>query len=153
VIQVKLELSLYEIKFLLGEMYSDKVVERLRRIFTLFSVVYMLYNTTNGEWIQKALYHCVELTARVLANNMEQRVWNLVYEDCEGERKPTTIGDAKHEEIMHEVKPVLVDLIDLGLKAIPELTDERVCLEKIGQCVKIIEFIEAEYKVSIELAY
>lgn len=65
-------------------MYSERVVERLRRIVTLFSVISMLYHETNGEWIQKALFHCVELTARIISTNMHQRVWNLVYEDCEG---------------------------------------------------------------------
>jgi len=145
-IQVQLELSLYEIKFLIGEMYSERVIERLHRISTLFSVIFMLYHATNAEWIQKTLFHCVELTARIISTNMHQRVWNLVYEDCEGERSLTTIGDEKHAAIMRDLKPILVELIDLGIKAIPEQSDEYICLEKIGQCVKIIDFIEEEFR-------
>lgn len=91
----------------------------------------------------------MELTARIIATNMYQRIWNLVYEDCEGERTTTTIGDEKHAEIMHDLKPILLELIELCSKAVPELSDEYVCLEKIGQCVKIIDFIEEEFKVSL----
>ncbi|KAI6194948.1 hypothetical protein M3Y96_01179200 [Aphelenchoides besseyi] len=144
-VQVKLELSLYEIKFLRGELYTPRVVERLKRIVTIFAVLHMLYAQTTGEWIQKTLFHCVELTARILATNMHQRVWNLVYEDCEGERKPTEISDEKHAAIISETKPVLLELIDLGLQAMPPMSDEFLCLEKIGQCVRIIDFIEDEF--------
>ncbi|KAI6218222.1 hypothetical protein M3Y99_01720400 [Aphelenchoides fujianensis] len=145
VVQVKLELSLFEIKFLSGECYARRVVERLRRIVTLFSVLHMLYAQTSGEWIQKALFHCVELTARILATNMHQRVWNLVYEDCEGERKPTELADEEHAAIMADIKPVLIELIELGLRAMGPLSDEFLCLEKIGQCVRIVDFIEDEF--------
>lgn len=78
---------------------------------------------------------------------MHQRVWNLVYEDVPGERTITTIGDEKHATIMSDVKPILLELIDLSNKAIPEISDEYLCLEKIGQSVKIMDFIEEEFRV------
>lgn len=131
----------------MGEVYSERVIERLHRIVTLFSVIFMLYHATNGEWIQKALFHCVELTARIISKNLHQRVWNLVCEDCEGDRSTTTIGDEKHAEIMLNLKPILLELIDLALKANPELSDEHACLKKISQCVKVTELVEKEFEV------
>ncbi|KAH7724076.1 hypothetical protein AAVH_08335 [Aphelenchoides avenae] len=144
--QLQLELSLYEIKFISSELYSFAAIERLNRALTLLMLINMLYGDTIREWVQKVLFHTIELCARVIASNLQQRVWNLVYENCEGERKKTDLSDQEHRDIEDAAKPILLELIKIGMEVMDKNSDEMVCMEKIRQCLTILEYIEEEFQ-------
>lgn len=129
-------------------MFELRVVDRLRRVSALLSALAMLYARRSAEWIRKSVFHCVELSARTLATNVHQRVWNLVYEDedTDSERKLSNVSDEQHLLIIDSVKPLLAKALRLGFGVLDPKSDEFVCLQKIEQCVPIVDFILDEFE-------
>lgn len=64
----------------------------------------------------------------------------------------TDIGDEAHARLMQSLKPILRELVALGTRAAAEHSGEASVLNKITQCIRIVEFIEDEYLVNINLA-
>ncbi|KAI1732568.1 hypothetical protein Ddc_01441 [Ditylenchus destructor] len=146
--QLLIELSLYELKFISGDnLLHSSVVDRLQRALTIFSMIHILYVPTNRDWIHKALFHAIELTARVLATNLQQRMWNMLGEDCSdrAERKFTLQTHSESKKMAHEVRPLLTEYLRLGEMCMEQNTDEYVCLEKIRQCLTILDYIEEDF--------
>ncbi|CAD5229260.1 unnamed protein product [Bursaphelenchus okinawaensis] len=146
--QLKFELSLLEMKYISNEMFEESVVGRIDRSSSLLSMLFMLYRDNSREWIQKTLFHCIELTARTIATNIHQRVWNLVHEDNpQCDRKISNVSDETHVNIIYNIQPLLVKLLNLGFTVLNEGSDEYICLQKIEQCIKIVNYIQEELEV------
>lgn len=129
-------------------MYDFRIINCLERLLTIFYVMQMLYLEQNQEWISKAIFYTIELTAHVLASNLQQRVWNLIGQDCEKkEKKVTEINDFEHKKISKEIKPILAEFLELGSFVIKKNTDELHCIEKIKLCLTIFDYIEEEFEV------
>uniref|UniRef100_A0A1I7SK67 Ras-GAP domain-containing protein n=2 Tax=Bursaphelenchus xylophilus TaxID=6326 RepID=A0A1I7SK67_BURXY len=139
-------------KYITTEMFDESVISRIERSASLLSVLSMLYQQVSRDWIQKALFHCIELTSRTVATNVHQRVWNLVHEDnpkCD--RKLSNISDEVHVLIIQKTQPQLVKLLKLGFSVLNEGSDEYICLQKIEQCLTIISYIQEELETFKEL--
>lgn len=130
-------------------MFQEKVIFRIQRLTSCLSILAMLYRSNSLEWIQKTTFHCIELTCRTLATNVHQRIWNLVHEDLDdmGERKVSNVPDEQHLKIINEVKPSLHKLLMLAFEVLKRNSDEYICLEKVEQCLVIIDYIREEYNV------
>uniref|UniRef100_A0A915E2R6 Uncharacterized protein n=1 Tax=Ditylenchus dipsaci TaxID=166011 RepID=A0A915E2R6_9BILA len=151
--QLLMELSFYELKFVFNgsEMVSPAVVDRLQRALTLFSMMHILYLESSRDWLHKTIFYTIELSARVLASNQQQRLWNLVAGDCQGTTHsfdPTAHTQSK--AIGQQIRPILVQLLVLGMECMHRNTDEFNCLDKISHCLPILDYIEQDLQSYFE---
>lgn len=138
---------MYELKFIAENLYDFRVIDRLERSLTIFWVMHLFYIEQNQTWIQKAIFYTIELTARVLASNLQQRIWNFIGKDCTGKQKAyTKLNDSEHKKICENIKPIFSKFLDLGPLCMEKKSDEFHCVEKIKQCLTIYDYIEDDFE-------
>lgn len=57
------------------------------------------------------------------------------------------MSDDDHKHIISSTRPILIQLIELGNLCVEKNSDEYNCLDKIKQCLKIIDYIEEDFEV------
>uniref|UniRef100_A0A914E8T8 Uncharacterized protein n=1 Tax=Acrobeloides nanus TaxID=290746 RepID=A0A914E8T8_9BILA len=138
--QLWLEMSLYEIKFLNGPQFVDTIQSRLQRIYTIFSALQLLYSGLNKDWLQKTIFYTVELISRIFATKIKENAKKLLAVK-DDERENIEEGEGEN---FSEIKPIFLEFLKLGSSIFDERSEEHACLEKIRQCMRIIDFIEEE---------
>ena len=137
---------MYELKFVTPEDPAEVAEERMSRIFAIFQTLDLLVSESESkyakEWLQKALFYSIELTARIIGTNLKDTVDELTSDLFK--ENPTEID----EDIRRKLKPIFVKLLDIGSNSVfPSISEEYGVLENIKHCLMIFEYIEEEVEV------
>ena len=139
-------MSLYELKFVTPEDSAEIAEERMSRICAIFQTLDLLISESESksakEWLQKALFYSIELTARIIGTNLKDTVDELtspLFRDT---------GREVDEEVRGKLKPIFSKLLEIGSNSVfPQSSEEYGVLENIKHCLMIFEYIEEEVEV------
>ncbi|KAE9548082.1 hypothetical protein FO519_008705 [Halicephalobus sp. NKZ332] len=145
-VQLWLEMSLYELKFVAPEDPAEITSERMTRILAIFQTLDLLISESESrsakEWLQKALFYSIELSARIIGMNLKDTVDVLtsdLFKEDPGE---------VDEDIRKKLKPIFVKFLEIGKNSVfAPNSEEHGILENVGHCLMVFEYIEEEIEV------
>jgi len=154
--RLRLELSLYELKFLPAHSFDHSAAGILQRAQHIFTALHLLpADSAANEWTHQAIFHAIEAAARLLTRNLQQRVRNLVGGDestdevSDGGGGTVRLSDEEHKLIGREVRPIFDALLKLTSQCMIGGSEEKLCVERVHQCLTLFDLVEEELEVGI----